>query len=43
MRGNDHKNTAMFSYISPEERVPVDHPLRPIRSMVDKALKGLSP
>ena len=42
MRGNDHKNTTLFSYISPEERVPADHPLRPIRSMVDKALKGLS-
>ncbi len=43
MRGNDQQNTTMFSYISPEERVPADHPLRPIRLMVDKALKGLSP
>ena len=43
MRGNDQQDTTMFSYISPEERVPADHPLRPIRSMVDKALKGLSP
>jgi transposase len=42
MRGNDHKNTTLFSYISPEERVPADHPLRPIRTMVDKALRGLS-
>jgi transposase len=32
----------MFSYVSPEQRVPVDHPLRPIRDMVDVALKGLS-
>ena len=32
----------MFSYLSPEQRVPVDHPLRPIRDMVDVALKGLS-
>ncbi len=32
----------MFSYVSPERRVPVDHPLRPIRTMVDLALKGLS-
>ena len=32
----------MFSYVSPEERVPADHPLRPIRSMVDVALIGLS-
>ena len=32
----------MFSYVSPEQRVPADHPLRPIRAMVDVALKGLS-
>ena len=33
----------MFSYLSPEDRVPTDHPLRRIRSMVDVALKSLSP
>jgi transposase len=33
----------MFSYISPERRVPADHPLRPIRLMVDTALTRLSP
>src|ERR1700691_5262062 len=43
MRGPDTQQTAMFSYLSPEERVPADHPLRPIRMMVDLALKGLSP
>ncbi len=43
MRGNDQQDTTLFSYIAPEERVPADHPLRPIRSMVDKALKGMSP
>ena len=32
----------MFSYVSPEERVPAGHPLRPVREMVDRALKGLS-
>ncbi len=32
----------MFSYVSPEDRVPADHPLRLIRTMVDAALKGLS-
>src|SRR5437899_10657875 len=32
----------MFSYLSPEERVPANHPLRPIRRMVDEALKALS-
>jgi transposase len=33
----------MFSYLSPEDRVPGKHPLRPIRVMVDEALKALSP
>jgi transposase len=33
----------MFSYLSPEERVPSKHPLRPIRLLVDEALKSLSP
>jgi transposase len=33
----------MFSYLSPEERVPAKHPLRPIRLMVDDVLKALSP
>src|SRR5260370_21601507 len=32
----------MYIYWSPEQRVPADHPLRPIREMVDRALKGLS-
>lgn len=33
----------MFSYVAPEERVPAEHPLRPIREMADVALKALSP
>jgi transposase len=33
----------MFSYLSPEDRVPAKHPLRPVRVMVDTALKALSP
>jgi transposase len=32
----------MFSYASPEDRVPAEHPLRPIKAMVAKALKELS-
>jgi transposase len=32
----------MFSYLSPEQRVPQDHPLRPIRQMADRALAGLA-
>lgn len=43
MRGEDRQQQAMFSYISPEARVPKDHPLRPIRFMVDKALSDLAP
>src|ERR1700688_3795649 len=43
MRGTDTQQSSMFSYLSPEERVPEKHPLRPIRSMVDDALKALSP
>ncbi len=33
----------MFSYVSPEKRVPADHPLRAIRKMVDEILKEMSP
>jgi len=43
MRGDDLQQDEMFSYVSPEQRVPADHPLRPIRRMVDQVLKSLSP
>jgi len=43
MRVDDQQQAAMFSYISPDRRVPADHPLRPIRVRVDTALKRLSP
>src|SRR2546427_3058123 len=43
MRGEDQKQEAMFSYVSPEKRVPEDHPLRGIREMVDTILKEMSP
>ena len=43
MRGTDRKQAAMWSYLSPEARVPPDHPLRAIRRMVDEALAELSP
>jgi transposase len=43
MRGTDQQQTHVFSYISPEQRVRKDHPLRPIRTMVDEILKQLSP
>ena len=43
MRGTDNRQEPMFSYISAEKRVPQDHPLRTIRTMVDVILKDLSP
>ena len=43
MRGPDQQQSHIFSYISPEQRVRKDHPLRPIRAMVDEVLKQLSP
>jgi transposase len=43
MRGSDQQQSHVFSYISPEQRVRKDHPLRPIRAMVDEILKQLSP
>ena len=42
MRGDDPQQAAMFSYLSPEERVPKDHRLRTIRAVVDGVLKELS-
>jgi transposase len=41
MRGEDIQQHDLFSYGSLEERVPSSHPLRPIRAMVDEALKAL--
>lgn len=43
MRGHDEHQESMFSYISPEKRVPLDHPLRGMRGMVDAALQEMSP
>src|SRR3974377_1334721 len=43
MRGTDHQQSHMFSYLSPEARVRKDHPLRVIRAMVDEVLRALSP
>jgi transposase len=42
MRGDDPQQAAMFSYLSPEERVPKEHPLRAIRVLVDGVLNELS-
>jgi transposase len=42
MRGADERTAALFSYVNCEARVPADHPLRPIRIVVDEALEVLS-
>jgi transposase len=43
MRGDDRHQESMYSYISPERRVPKDHPLRAIRQMVDVVLREMGP
>ena len=42
MRGHDEQAAHLFSYVSPEQRVPADHPLRAIRQMTDHILAKLS-
>src|SRR5262245_19000872 len=43
MRGDDQDQADVFSYITPEQRVPKTHPLRPIRQMVSVVLQDLDP
>ena len=42
MRGHDDQAAHLVSYVSPEQRVPADHPLRAIRQMTDRVLTTLS-
>src|SRR5258705_4166475 len=42
MRGDERNQDGMFSYVSLEQRVPVDHPLRAVRKLTDKVLESLS-
>jgi len=42
MRGADREQAKLFSYVSPEQRVPPDHPLRTIRRLANQALRALS-
>ena len=42
MRGHDEQTHHMFSDLSPEQRVPADHPLRAVRALTDHALKTMS-
>jgi transposase len=43
MRGDDLQQEQLYSYVSPEQRVPSDHPLRAIREMTNAVLERLSP
>ncbi len=38
MRGDDERQTAMYSYVTLAQRIPADHPARQIRALVDRAL-----
>ena len=42
MRGREDRSESLFSYVCLEERVPSDHPLRPIRALADEVLAGLN-
>ena len=42
MRGRDDRLEGFFSYVRLEERIPKDHPLRPIRALADEALGSLN-
>lgn len=43
MRGEQERQNHLFSYVSMEDRVPADHPLRRIKALVDPLLEELSP
>src|SRR4029453_17060451 len=44
MRGDGiEPQSHMWSYVPLEQRIPADHPLRPLRAMVDVVLRELSP
>ena len=43
MRGIDHQQADMYSYLSPEQRVRKQHPLRAVRAMTDQILDSMSP
>src|SRR5271154_3698902 len=42
MRGDERDQDGMFSYVSLEQRVPQDHPLRAVRKLTDAVLRTLS-
>jgi transposase len=42
MRGDDQQQSGMFSYVSLEDRVPQEHPLRAVRKTVDEILRAMA-
>jgi hypothetical protein len=42
MRGVDRKQQSLFSYISIEERIATDHPLRRMKQLTDTVLATMS-
>lgn len=43
MRGQEENQGFMYTYLSPEQRVPKSHPLRTIKDFADAVLKEMSP
>jgi len=43
MRGQQDRSGSLFSYVSIEDRIPENHPLRRIRRLADQALDRLNP
>src|ERR1700730_18395709 len=43
MRGHDRPQATMLTLVSPEKRVPANHPIRRIKLLAETALKELSP
>jgi transposase len=43
MRGTDTKQASMLSLLTPEKRVPANHPLRAVKLLAEAALSELSP
>jgi transposase len=43
MRGPEPGQVVLFSYVALEDRIPADHPLRPLKALVEPVLAELSP
>ena len=43
MRGDNEETRSMFTFVSPAQLVPQDHPLRTVRELTDTVLKRMSP